>query len=246
MTSIMLDTHEARTEPSAVHLSGTFIITGASSGLGLAITDAVAQAGGTPVGFDVKPSPRTYDFARVDVGDASQVAREVERAIARNGGSLSGIVANAGIDACGPFDRVSVDDWERVVRVNLFGTAALTRAALPYLKQSHGRIVTVASTLGLRAVSDATAYCASKFGVVGFTRALSAELAGQVGVTLLIPGGMHTAFFDGRDPQYQPGPDAKLNRPEDVARAVVFALAQPAGCDVRELLVCPSTETSWP
>ena len=80
--------------------------------------------------------------------------------------------------------------------VNLFGTAAVARAALPYLKASHGRIVTVASTLGIKAVGDATAYCASKFGVVGFTRSLAAETAGQIGVTLLIPGGMHTHFFD--------------------------------------------------
>jgi short-subunit dehydrogenase len=106
--------------------------------------------------------------------------------------------------------------------------------------------VTVASTLGLRALGDATAYCASKFGVVGFTRALAVELAGQVGVTLLIPGGMHTHFFDGRDEKYKPAPDAKLNRPEDVAQAVVFALSQPQGCEVRELLIAPSMESSWP
>jgi short-subunit dehydrogenase len=110
----------------------------------------------------------------------------------------------------------------------------------------QGRVVTVASTLGLRALSDATAYCASKFGVVGFTRALAAELQGQVGVTMLVPGGMHTGFFDGRDEQYKPPPDARLNKPSDVAAAVVFALSQPAGCEVRELVVAPSVEGSWP
>jgi short-subunit dehydrogenase len=104
----------------------------------------------------------------------------------------------------------------------------------------------VASTLGLRAVSDATAYCASKFGVVGFTRALAAECAGSVGVTLLVPGGMATGFFDGRDEQYRPPPDARMNPPEVVADAVLFALSQPAGSEVRELVVCPSTESSWP
>jgi short-subunit dehydrogenase len=102
------------------------------------------------------------------------------------------------------------------------------------------------STLGLRAVSDATAYCASKFGVVGFTRALAAETAGRVGVTLLVPGGMDTAFFDDRSEQYKPPRDAKLNRPEDVAAAVLFALSQPPGCELRELVVAPSRESSWP
>jgi short-subunit dehydrogenase len=133
-----------------------------------------------------------------------------------------------------------------VVRVNLFGTVAVVRACLPHLLQSRGRVVTVASTLGLRAVSDATAYCASKFGVVGFTRALAAELAGRVGVTLLIPGGMRTAFFDGRAEQYRPGPDADLSDPDDVAQVVLDVLRQPVGCEVRELVVTSSTEPSWP
>jgi NADP-dependent 3-hydroxy acid dehydrogenase YdfG len=57
---------------------------------------------------------------------------------------------------------------------------------------------------------------------------------------------MHTPFFDGRDEQYKPPPDAKLNKPEDVAQAVVFALCQPPGCEVREMVVCASTESSWP
>ena len=226
-------------------LGGAYIVTGASSGLGAATADAIAMAGGTPVVFDINERGRRGDFYNVDVADSESVRQAVDTVEQRFGG-LSGVIANAGIDACGPFDKVPFADWERVIRVNLIGAAALVRAALPYLKASRGRIVTVASTLGLRALSDASAYCASKFGVVGFTRALSAELRGQVGVTLLLPGGMRTSFFDGRDPQYKPGPDAGLNDPAEVARAIVFALSQPPGCDVREMLICPSTETSWP
>jgi short-subunit dehydrogenase len=82
--------------------------------------------------------------------------------------------------------------------------------------------------------------------VVGFTRSLAAELAGQVGVTLLIPGGMRTKFFDDRDEQYKPGPDAILNDPAHVANAIMFALTQPAGCAVRELIVAAEQETSYP
>jgi len=132
------------------------------------------------------------------------------------------------------------------VAVNLIGTAAVVRAALPHLEATRGTVVTVASTLGFKAVGDATAYCASKFGVVGFTRALAAETQGRVGVTLLVPGGMQTAFFDDREERYKPPPDLKLNRPEDVARSVVFALSQPVGCELRELVVTPSVESSWP
>ena len=152
----------------------------------------------------------------------------------------------AGIDACGPLAEVSGSDWERVIAVNLLATAAVVRAALPYLERSGGRVVTVASTLGFRALPDATAYFASKFGVVGFTRALAAEMEGRVGVTLLVPGGMRTAFFEDRDERYRPGPDAELNDPEDVAAAVVFALKQPVGCEIRELVIAPAREPSYP
>jgi NAD(P)-dependent dehydrogenase (short-subunit alcohol dehydrogenase family) len=141
---------------------------------------------------------------------------------------------------------VGADQWERVIAVNLFGTASVIRTALPFLEASHGRVITVASTLGLRAVPDATAYCASKFAVVGLTRALQAELSGRVAVTLLIPGGMRTAFFDGREERYRPGPDALLNDPVEVAKAIVFVLTRPPGCEVRELLITPEREASWP
>ena len=161
-------------------------------------------------------------------------------------GGLDGVLTAAGIDRPGSLGEVSGPDWDRIVQVNLFGTVAVVRAALPYLERSGGRVVTVASTLGIKAVGDATAYCASKFGVVGFTRSLAAETAGRIGVTLLIPGGMETAFFDDRDEQYKPGPDAKLNHPDHVAAAVVFAMQQPAGSELREMVVASSWETSWP
>ena len=99
----------------------------------------------------------------------------------------------------------------------------------PRWRRSRGRVVTVASTLGLRALPAATAYCASKFGVVGFTRALASELGDRVGVTLLVPGGMRTHFFDDRPEDFKPAADQHLNDPADVARTVVFALRQPAG-----------------
>jgi short-subunit dehydrogenase len=132
------------------------------------------------------------------------------------------------------------------VAVNLLGTASVIRTALPYLEASRGRVITVASTLGLRALPEASAYCASKFGVVGLTRALQAELSGRVAVTLLVPGGMRTAFFDGREERYRPGADAILNDPAEVAEAVMFVLTRPPGCEVRELLITPAREPSWP
>ena len=206
---------------------GTILITGGSSGLGAATAAAVQAAGGTPLVLDRVEPESDITYEQVDLADSAAAAAAVDAVVKAAGGQLDGVFTAAGIDSCGPLDQVPIADWERVIRVNLLGTAAVVRAALPYLKRSHGRVVTCASTLGIKAVGDATAYCASKFGVVGFTRALAAETAGEVGVTLLIPGGMHTHFFDDRTEQYKPPADAKLNTPEHVADTVVFALSQP-------------------
>jgi NAD(P)-dependent dehydrogenase (short-subunit alcohol dehydrogenase family) len=225
---------------------GTVYVSGGSSGLGAAVVEAVRQAGGTPVVIDmVAPKAEGVQYAIADLSDSAEAEQAVAD-LAQRVGPPDAVVTCAGTDACGPLDGIDTQSWERVVRVNLFGTVALVRACLPHLKQNHGTVVTVSSTLGLKAVGDATAYCASKFGVVGFTRALATELAGQVGVTLLIPGGMSTAFFDGRTEQYKPGPDAILNDPAHTAAAVLTVLRQPAGSEIRELVVATSTEPSWP
>lgn len=224
---------------------GTVFVTGGAGGLGAAVVDAIASAGGRPAVLDLEPAKGDTPYVQVDLSDGAATESAVAELVGL-AGAPDAVVTAAGVDACGPLEAIGREDWERVVRVNLLGTAAVVRAALPHLLERHGTVVTVGSTLGLRAVGDATAYCASKFGVVGFTRALATELAGRVGVTLLIPGGMRTAFFDGRDEQYRPGPDAQLNDPADVAQAVLVALNQPAGCELRELVVTPSREPSWP
>jgi NAD(P)-dependent dehydrogenase (short-subunit alcohol dehydrogenase family) len=228
-------------------LSGKrMIVTGGAAGLGGAVAERAADAGAFPVVLDRCPPPAGRAWQPVDLADPRAAEAAVRDAVAALDGRLDAIVTCAGIDACGRLEDVPAEDWERVIAVNLVGTVATIRAALPALTESHGRVVTVASTLGLRAVSDASAYCASKFGVVGFTRALATELAGSVGVTMLVPGGMATGFFDGRDPQYRPPAGMHMNPPEVVADTVLFALAQPPGSEVRELVVCPSTESSWP
>jgi NAD(P)-dependent dehydrogenase (short-subunit alcohol dehydrogenase family) len=229
---------------------GTVLVTGGASGLGAATVRAVAEAGGRAVVLDRLPPPAgvadaVADFEVVDLADP-RAAEAAVRTVADRVGGLDAVFTAAGTDRCGTLAEVPGQEWDRVVMVNLLGTVAVVRAALPYLTASGGTVVTCASTLGLRAVSDATAYCASKFGVVGFTRALAVETQGTIGVTMLVPGGMHTAFFDDRDEKYKPPADVKLNRPESVAQAVLFALRQPAGCEVRELVVTPSRESSWP
>jgi NAD(P)-dependent dehydrogenase (short-subunit alcohol dehydrogenase family) len=224
---------------------GRVVITGGAGGLGRAVALAVRDSGGTPLVLDREDAPG-FDTEIVDVADTRAAEAAVRRAAGRHGG-IDAVFTAAGIDRPASFGALPGEDWERIIGVNLLGTAAVVRAALPYLAESpRGTVVTCASTLGLRAVADATAYCASKWGVVGFTRALAAELRGQVRVTLLIPGGMDTAFFDDREDRYKPPPGAKLNDPANVARAVLFALSQPPGCELKELVVTASQEESWP
>jgi len=222
------------------------IVTGGSSGLGAAVVDAVIKAGGRPLVIDRQRPRNGVPWIACDLADTRAAEAATRQAIEQAGGAIDGVVTAAGMDMPGALADIPGETWDRIVTIDLLATAAVIRAAIPALKNSHGGVVTIASTLGIKAVSDATAYCAAKFGVVGFTRALAAELAGQVNVTLVIPGGMRTKFFDDRDAQYKPGPDAILNDPANVAAAIMFALGQPPGCAVRELIITAETETSYP
>ncbi|GAA4284437.1 SDR family oxidoreductase [Brevibacterium daeguense] len=222
------------------------VITGGGSGLGLACAEAVSRAGGTPVVLDKDISNAgAYRAHELDVTDRAAVQRTITD-VAEDLGGLDAIVTAAGMDTPGELDEISAEQWEQVLAVNLLGTVSAVRAALPYLKESHGRVVTVSSTLALKGASGATAYSASKFGVRGFSQALAAETAGTVGVTNLIPGGMKTKFFDGRTEQYKPQDDSRLNEPARVAEAIVFALTQPQNVEVREMLIAHEGEDSWP
>jgi len=223
---------------------GTVLITGGASGLGAAIAAAVADRGGRSVVLDINPGDRP-DAYRADVSDTRETERLVAE-LAEQYGGFDAVVTAAGIDRPAAFDELSGAEWESIVAVNLLGTVAVVRAALPSLLAVHGRVVTIASSLGLRVFPDASAYCASKFAVVGFSRALAAETKGRLGVTTVFPAGMDTSFFDGREERYKPSADAQLIGAADAAEAILFALTRPAGVEVRELVICPEQEPSWP
>src|SRR5690606_26793282 len=139
---------------------GRVLITGGASGLGAAVADGLAAAGGEPIVMDLVAPRRSHVHFAVDLADTA-MTESVTSFIAADG--LDAVVTCAAIDSCGPLETVKTEDWERVVQVNLMGTAAVIRASMSALLESQGQVVTVASTLGRRALPDASAYCASKF-----------------------------------------------------------------------------------
>ena len=144
---------------------GRVLVTGGSSGLGAAVVEAVQADGGTAYVLDRVAPEADVEHEIVDIAD-TRAAEAAVRKVAERAGGLDAVVTAAGIDRCGRLEDVAPEEWERVIAVNLLGTAAVVRAALPALLETHGKVLTVASTLGLRALSDATAYSASKFGGV--------------------------------------------------------------------------------
>jgi NAD(P)-dependent dehydrogenase (short-subunit alcohol dehydrogenase family) len=160
-------------------------------------------------------------------------------------GRLDILVNNAGADFTLPIDELSVEQWDRVVNTNLRGPFLLSRIVVPHMKQRRaGDIVNIASTAAKRAWPNASAYHASKWGVLGLSHALHAELRPHgIRVTAVIAGGMRTPFLLDRFPDLDLD---VLQDPQVVARAVCDVLAIPGDSVIPEITVLPMRETSWP
>ncbi len=243
-------------EQAAGQLDGRVaLVTGGAGGLGAAICGALAGAGATVVAADVRLEPaervvrelsedgRRALALRLDVGDHAQAEEAVRRTLDACG-RLDILVNNAGIDVTLPIDELSTADFERVLAVNLHGPFLMAKVAWPQLRANGGQIVNIVSTAGKRAWANASAYHASKWGLLGLSHALHVEGRGcGVRVTAIVAGGMRTPFLLDRFPEIDPD---TLQEPANVARAVLFALTQPEGTVVPELTVLPLRESSWP
>ena len=223
-------------------------ITGASRGIGAAVARSLSAAG-VSVGLASRSGDdlgleRAVGLA-CDVSDPDEVDASVAATVERFG-RLDILVANAGVGAYGAFLDLSREHLEEMIDVNLKGTLYAVRAALPHLLESpEADIVTLASEAGRRGLPYEAVYCASKFGQVGFTRALDHELREQgVRCTNVCPGGVATDFAldgRGRTPDALPG----MMSAEDVAEVVVFVLTRPRNHRILETALRPMTETSW-
>lgn len=230
------------------------VITGGSRGLGAATAQVLGAAGARIVLADLD-LPRAEQHAAalaardvesvalsLDVGDEGQV-RQFIRNVHERFGRLDVIVNNAAIDITAPIGELQVGGWERVVRTNLTGPFLMIKCALEVMTRG-GQIVNIASTASKRAWPNASAYHATKWGLLGLSHALHAELRPRgIKVSAVVAGGMRTPFLLERFPDIDPN---VLQDPMNVARAILFVLSQPEETVVPEVMVVPMRETSWP
>ncbi|WP_313700039.1 SDR family oxidoreductase [Achromobacter sp.] len=230
------------------------LVTGGGSGLGAALCEQLAAEGARVAVSDIdeqranavagklKEGGADVMACIMDVGVAADVA-ECMDAVVRQFGKLDAIVNSAGIDVTASIDQLDTDIWERVLRTNLTGPFLMAKLGKNRLSPG-GHIVNVASTAARRAWPNASAYHASKWGLLGLSHALHAELRGMgIKVSAVIAGGMRTPFLLDRFPDID---NASLQDPANVARAVRFVLTQPPETVVPEVMVLPMKETSWP
>jgi len=232
----------------------TILVTGGASGLGAALCHVLSGCGANIVIGD-----RNLDKAETvaalldngtgktqtigfDVGDPVAAEQAVADTIARFG-QLDVLINNAGTDVTCSLEELSYSDWDRVIRTNLYGPFLLSKFAVRHMRHG-GQIVNIASTAAKRAWPNASAYHASKWGLLGLSHALHAELRPQkIKVTAVLAGGMRTPFLLDRFP------DIDLNTLQDpvsVAKAVKAVLLLPEQTVIPEIMVLPMQESSWP
>lgn len=234
----------------------TILVTGGASGLGAALCHVLHSSGANVVIGDLNfekaqsvaslltpASERTHAIG-FNVGDPVAAERAIDETIERFG-RLDILINNAGTDVTCPIDELSFSDWDRVVRTNMYGPFLLSKHAAVHMKKNgSGQIVNIASTAAKRAWPNASAYHASKWGLLGLSHALHAELRPHgIKVTAVIAGGMRTPFLLDRFPDIDL---ATLQDPMNVARAVKSVLLMPAQTVIPEVMVLPMQETSWP
>ncbi|MEU5694883.1 SDR family NAD(P)-dependent oxidoreductase [Actinosynnema sp. NPDC020468] len=238
------------------------LVTGASSGIGAATAVALAGAGAAVV-VGARRVDRLREVAEritgaggrvlaveLDVTDEASGEASVARAVAEFGG-VDVLVNNAGVMLLGPVEGADTTDWTRMVSTNLLGAMFLTRAALPHLVARKGAVVQVSSTAGRLARAGGAVYAATKFGLNAFSEALRLEVSGRgVRVVVVEPGVVETEL---REHITDAGAKEAIERAanairqltaEDVARAVLYAVAQPEHVAVNEILVRP-VDQAW-
>jgi NAD(P)-dependent dehydrogenase (short-subunit alcohol dehydrogenase family) len=213
------------------------LVTGGAGGLGAAICRELAEAGYEVIAVDRR---RPQGGLLLDITREADVVQAFER-LPR----LDVLVNNAGVDFTLPIEELSLNQWDAVIAVNLRAPFLLAKHAARLMKrQGGGHIINIASTAAKRTWPNASAYHASKWGLLGLSHALHAELRPhRIKVSAVVAGGMRTPFLLDRFPDLDPG---VLQDPANVAKTVRFLLTLPEESVIPEVMVIPMRESSWP
>lgn len=234
-------------------------VTGASSGIGRATALRLGAGGARLVlgarrterlralAAEIEAAGGSALFRETDVRDRASVQALVDLSCDAFG-RLDVLVSNAGVGPISMLDALRVDDWEAMVDVNLRGVLYGVAAALPvFRRQGSGHFVTVVSTAGLRIVPGQAVYAATKNAVRSLLEGLRQEAGPDLRVTGVSPGYVRTEFGDAiTDPGLREKAAAGMRdmaiEPDAVARAIEFAIAQPAEVDVGDIVVRPTAQ----
>lgn len=238
------------------------LVTGASSGIGRATALALARKG-LRLGLLARSAEALNDVAEearsagaeaidlaCDIRDEEAVERAV-RAVLDRWGRIDILINSAGLSLNGEVDGYSLDDWRTVLDTNLTGTFLTCRAVLPAMKrQKSGQIINISSGAGRNGIKSMAAYCAAKFGVVGFTEALGLEVRNDdIRVSVLLPGSVATDFSRVARRQSGPRPESSEKSgtgdigyamtSAEVADVIVAMLEQPRQAWMSEVILRP-------
>jgi NADP-dependent 3-hydroxy acid dehydrogenase YdfG len=232
------------------------LVTGGGQGLGAAICRAMAEDGAKVIAGDVNENKlqnvvkeitdsggdiKSYSM---NVADEENVQKVISQIIKEHG-KIDVVINNAGIDYTKSIEEITYEEWNKVISVNLTGPFNVSKAVYPFMKKNgSGHIVNITSTASKRAWPNASAYHASKWGLLGLSHALHSEARkDNIKVTALVSGGMQTPFILERFPEVDPN---VLQDPKNVAETIKYVLCQPAETVIPEVMVLPMRETSWP
>ena len=213
------------------------IVTGASGGIGNAIikklyeAEANILASGTRIEKleELKKNFENIKLLKFDISQSDKIEEFIENATNELGGSLDGIINNAGITKDNLAIRMSLDEWQKVININLTSTFLMSKFAIKkMLKNKSGKIVNITSVVGHTGNLGQSNYTASKAGIVGMSKSLAIEYANKnININCISPGFIKTAMTDKIDDKFKEVivskiPSARLGEPDDIANAVLF------------------------
>jgi 3-oxoacyl-[acyl-carrier protein] reductase len=216
------------------------IVTGASGGIGNAIIKTLNEAGanilasGTRIEKleELKDNFKKIKILKFDISQSDKIEEFIENATSELGGGLDGIVNNAGITQDNLAIRMSLDEWQKVININLTSTFLMSKFAIKkMLKNKSGKIVNITSVVGHTGNLGQANYTASKAGIVAMSKSLAIEYAKKnININCISPGFIQTAMTDKIDDKFKEViiskiPSARLGKPDDIANAVLFLIS---------------------